>query len=1037
MTRYFKIVLLLSFMLPVAAKAQTPYWLDEKKSEENRLPMHASYFVFEDQSKASNQDYRSSANYIDLDGNWKFLWVEKPSDLPTGFQERYFNDSKWTSFQVPANWEVNGYGYLVYVNIGYEFQHIMKPNPPMVPLTYDPTAVYRREITIGDNWNGKQIILHLGAVKSNVSVWVNSKYVGYGEDSKLPQEFDVTPYLEKGKNIIVLKVMRWCDGTYLEGQDFWRMAGITRDCYLVSRTPVHVEDLQFNTDLDSNFTNAVFRTSIKLNRPAVATAQVELLDGEKTIKQFNITFKNAKEATFKTPVDHPKLWSAEIPNLYKVLITLKDAAGKTLEVIPQEVGFRKVEIANGQLLVNGKPVLIKGVNRHETDPVTGQALSKESMLNDIRIMKQFNINAVRTCHYPNDEYWYQLCDEYGVYVVDEANIESHGIGYDVTKTLGNQPSWLEAHLLRTQRMLERDKNHPSVIIWSLGNEAGNGYNFYQTYSWLKQRDNSRPVQYERAVHYNADNISTEFNTDIINPMYASPAEVLKYVKNTTEAQKPFIQCEYAHAMGNSLGNFKDYWDIIRANPQALQGGFIWDFVDQSLRQVTPAGDTIYAYGGDYGPKDVPSDKNFLDNGLFFPNRRPNPHAWEMKNVYQNIHTSLTNNNKVAVYNENFFKDLSDVYMKWEVVVNGVKKQEGRIDNLDVAPHTTKAYEIPIQQITGGEAFLNVYYREKEEKNLLPKEHLVAYEQLPLTAQESRTIQIKPASAINVKETANDYSIESANASLHFNKKTGFLDKYVVNGVSMMEKGMELQPSFWRAPTDNDMGASLQAKLKAWKKAEENTQLTSFTAVKENQLVTVTATYALPDVYGDLQLQYTINSNGEIYLNQQLKADNSKTIAMMPRMGMKWILPQGFETIDYYGRGPWENYQDRNYSSLVGLYHQTVSDQYYGYIRPQENGNKTGIRWFRILDANGKGIEITSDSLLSASALHYYDSDLDDGDVKHQRHSGDLHPRGQTQLHIDMKQMGVGGINSWGTLPLEQYRLPYGNYSYRFKITPVN
>ncbi len=1025
-----------SFFIPfilvcTIAKAQQPYWLDEKKSEENRLPMHASYYVYENEKLADKNDWKQSANYIDLNGDWKFKWVEKPDDLPKNFEATSFDDSQWDHFKIPATWEVNGYGYPIYVNIGYEFQNIMKPNPPMVPLSYDPTGVYRKEITVGNNQKGKQLVLHIGSAKSNLSVWVNGRYVGYGEDSKLPSEFDITSFVKPGKNLIALKVMRWCDGTYLEGQDFWRMGGIMRECYIVARNPVHISDFQLTPVLDANYTNATLDGTFKLSKPAAVTASVTISDGKNLVKQIDIPFKNTIEKNIHIPLSQPKLWTAETPNLYQVLITLKNNSGKVLEVIPQRIGIRKSEIKNGHLMVNGKPVLIKGINRHETDPITGQTISKEAMLQDIKLMKAFNINAVRTSHYPNDEYWYQLCDEYGIYVVDEANIESHGMGFDLTRTLANNPSWKDAHLIRLKRMVERDKNHPSIICWSLGNEAGNGYNFYECYMWLKQRD-TRPVQYEPAVH----GIEAEFNTDIINPMYPGPDELLTYAKKNPDPARPFIMVEYAHAMGNSLGNFKDYWNIIRENKKDFQGGYIWDFVDQGLLKVTDKGDTIYTYGGDYGPKDVPSDNNFNDNGVFYPNRQPNPEAWEMKKVYQNIHTKLVGKNVVSVYNENFFKDLSDVKLEWQIVADGEEKQSGTVADINVLPQATKEITLPLQIPDTGEVFLNITYKLKEQNPLLEKDHIVAQEQLPVSGTYKAQSGIQATGNLTVNETDLQYQISAANTHISFDKKTGFLNQYVINGISFMEAGENLIPAYWRAPTDNDMGAGLQLRLKPWKQAQQEPQLISFKTSTDNNLVKVNAIYQLPLVAAKLTLEYTINANGEMTINQQLQANNAITVPMLPRFGMNWILPEGFETIQYYGRGPEENYQDRNYSAPVGRYKQTVSAQFYPYIRPQENGNKTGIRWFEIRNNEGKGLRIQSDSLLSMSALHFYDNDLDDGDLKHQRHSGELKPRRQTQLHIDYRQMGLGGINSWGTWPLEQYRLPYKNYQYSFKITPI-
>ena len=1039
--------------LNAQTKSDQPFWLNEKISEDNRLPMHASYFVYENEQLANKGDWRQSANYLDLDGTWKFKWVEKPDDLPKNFESAGFDDNGWDNFRIPATWEMNGYGYPIYVNVGYEFQNIMKPNPPIVPLSYDPTGVYRREITLNENWKGKQIILHIGSAKSNITVWVNGKYVGYGEDSKLPSEFDVTSFLNPGKNLVCLRVMRWCDGTYLEGQDFWRMGGINRDCYLIARNETHLNDYELVTKLDANYKDAALIATLKLNKPSTASALIEISDGDKKVKEAVISFNNESEKKVSIPFSQPKLWTAETPNLYHLLITLKDKSGAVIEVIPQETGFRKIEIKDGLLCVNGKAVLIKGVNRHEVDPITGQTISKEAMMKDIRLMKQFNINAVRTCHYPDDEYWYQLCDEYGIYLVAEANIESHGIGYDITKTLANRPSWKDAHMIRLQRAVERDKNHPSVIIWSLGNEAGNGYNFYECYLWLKQRDTTRPVQYERAVS-EYTNYSTEFNTDIDNPMYPMPSSMIEFAKSNPHQAKPFIMCEYAHAMGNSLGNFKDYWDIIRGYPNNFQGGFIWDFVDQGLRKITSKGDTIFAYGGDYGPAGTPSDNNFLCNGLFYPNRNPNPEAWEMKKVYQNIHTKLVNQNTISVYNENFFTDLSNVRMEWNVTVNGVVTQSGKMEDVNVLPHSEKEFAIPVKLVTKGEGFLNIAYRQKEEKLLVPKGHIVAEEQLPVAGTYKNSIEIMPSGKLTVNETNATLSITSSDINIRFNKQTGLMEKYVIKGQSYIDDSSAVKPAFWRAPTDNDMGAYFQLRLKVWKTAQGNLKLTEFKATKDKELVTVKTSFNLPDVAAKLNMQYILNSKGEMEVDQQMSADTSARVAvkiprwrggdesrmekipMLPRFGINWILPEGFKSIEYFGNGPVENYQDRNYATPVGIYKQSVAQQFYPYIRPQETGNKTGIRWFKIINSNGKGLLIQSDILLSMSALHFFDSDLDDGDMKHQRHPGELVPRKQTQIHIDYAQMGLGGINSWGTWPLEQYRLEYGNYEYKFVIKPL-
>ncbi|MCD0489500.1 DUF4981 domain-containing protein [Pedobacter sp. MC2016-14] len=1022
----------------VTLKAQKPYWLDETVNEVNRMPMHASYFVFGNEKEANRNDWTSSANYQTLNGDWKFKWAEKPADLPSGFETVAFDDSQWNTFKVPGNWEMNGFGFPLYNTGGFEFAYLMgnTVNPPLVPLTFDPTAIYRREVILPSSWKEKQVVLHIGAAKSNLSVWVNGKFVGYGEDSKLPSDFDISPYLSPGKNLIVLKVMRWGDGNYLEDQDMWRLSGITRDCYLLARNPVHIYDIDAAPDLDSLYKNGWLNLSLKLNKPAAGvTADVMLKEGNTMISQKKLSFDGTVDAFFKMEVQRPRLWTAETPNLYELLITLKDGKGQVLEVIPQRVGFRKIEIKKGLFLVNGKPVLIKGVNRHETDPITGQTISKEAMLRDIKLMKLFNINAVRTSHYPNTEYWLDLCDQYGIYVVGEANIESHGMGYDITKTMANRPTWVSAHLMRVQRMIERDKNHASIITWSMGNEAGNGYNFYSCYLWMKARDKSRPLQYERAV---ADykTFTYEWNSDVICPMYPTPDGMIAYAKANPAPTRPFIMCEYAHAMGNSLGNFTDYWDIIRTNKHAFQGGFIWDFVDQCFQRVNAKGDTVYTYGGDYEPKEAITDWNYAAKGIFYANRTPYPHAWEMKKVYQDIHTVLKDKNNIEVYNEKFFTDLGNITLDWEVLVNGKQVQNGNLQAVNVGPQQKGNFNIPFKTVKTGEAYLNLTYRLKSAEPLKPSGHIVAVEQLKLGGTYQNSLALEAAGAILKTETGNEITFSTAENRIVFNKLKGVMTNYRIKGREMLDSQYGLKPNFWRAPNDNDFGATLQLKLKKWKTAFENAKLMVFDTELKDKKAFITTTFDLPDVAAKLTIAYTINGKGELLVNEQLKADTTKKTVMLPRFGMQWIMPAGFEQIEYYGRGPQENYQDRFFSAHVGLYKQTVKSQYFHYVTPQETGNKTDVRWFNIRDKAGKGLNVTASVPLSMSALHYFDVDLDDGDKHHQRHATDISERAQTQLNIDFKQMGVGGIDSWRSIPMTKYQMPFGDYSFSFMIKPI-
>ncbi|WP_235841663.1 glycoside hydrolase family 2 TIM barrel-domain containing protein [Confluentibacter sediminis] len=1030
--------------LTIKAQNSEPFWLNEKINEDNRMTMHASYYVYENEALAEKGDWKQSKNYLNLNGIWKFKYLESPNDLPKDFEKTDFKDVSWDDFKIPANWDVNGYGYPVYTNTTYDFAHWMTVNPPFVPVEYNPTGVYRRDITIDENWKGKDVFLHVGAAKSNLTVWVNGVYVGYGEDGKLPQEFNLSKFLNVGKNTIVFKIMKWSDGSYLECQDFWRMSGITRDTYLYTRNKSHLIDFEMRPDLDASYEDGTLKITTQFSdfkKKDHYTLEVQLKDKETLITSKSLTLnESTHKETFNFSVKNPKKWSAEIPNLYQVNFILKNKKGKVVEVISQNVGFRKIEIKDGQLFVNGLAVYIKGVNRQETDPTTGQTISRARMEEDVKLLKQYNINALRMSHYPNDEYFYELCDQYGIYLVDEANLESHGMGYELNKTLGNKPDWELAHFQRISRMVERDKNHPSVIIWSMGNEAGNGYNFYRAYLWLKNRDSSRPIQYERASYAGWDGKSMKFDwdSDIINPQYSAPTGMEDYIVANPNPRRPYILSEYVHAMGNSMGNFKDYWDEFRAHKN-FQGGFIWDMIDQSIYKTKEDGTVIFAYGGDFGPKDVPSDNNFLNNGVFNPERQPNPHAFEMRNVYQNILTSWEKKEiaSIKVFNEFFFKDLSNVSLHWQFVLDGVVDSKGTIEHLDINPQESKNYVLPIQ-LEGKkfqEAFINVSYQLKKEEPFLPKDFEIATEQLHYKGQWKNDIKTEGLAKFLVDKTANSITFKSDKSEITFDKETGFISDYTFENQAILKEGYQLRPDFWRAPNDNDMGANLQIKLRAWKEAMDNPTLIdwAYTTTKDHK-TNIKAVYNLPQVSSKLTLNYEINSNGELLVKQSLKMNENKETPMLPRFGMEMILPKTFNTIAYYGRGPYENYIDRNYSAKVGLYNQTVSEQYYPYIRPQETGNKTDVRWLDLSNNNIK-LRVESNDLFGMTALHYLTQDLDDGLEKHQRHAGDIKERDLTSFKIDYKQMGVGGIDSWGAWPMEKYLLKAKTYQYQFKITP--
>lgn len=1013
-------------VLALTAGAQTfQEWRNPEINAVNRAPMHTNYFAFENADAAKKANKKQSTNYMTLNGTWKFNWVKDADSRPTDFWKTGFNDKGWDDLQVPAVWELNGYGDPIYVNVGYAWRNQFQNNPPEVPTENNHVGSYRREIVVPASWNGKDIIAHFGSVTSNMYLWVNGRYVGYSEDSKLEAEFDLTPYLKPGqKNLIAFQVFRWCDGSYLEDQDFFRYSGVGRDCYLYARNKKRIQDIRVTPDLDAAYQNGSL--SINLDLKGSGKVDLELVDTQG--KQVATATAN-KSGLVTMNVENPKKWSAETPYLY----TLRASMQGSNEVIPVKVGFRKIELKGDQILVNGKAVLFKGADRHEMDPDGGYVVSPEHMLQDIQIMKQFNLNAVRTCHYPDDNLWYDLCDQYGIYVVAEANIESHGMGYG-EKTLAKNPSYKKAHLERNQRNVQRGFNHPSIIFWSLGNEAGDGPNFEQCYQWIKAEDPSRACQYEQARQKD--------HTDIFCPMYYGYEGMEKYGQRT-DATKPLIQCEYAHAMGNSQGGFKEYWDLIRKYPN-LQGGFIWDFVDQSCRWKGKDGVMIYAYGGDFNRFDA-SDNNFCDNGLISPDRVPNPHMYEVGYFYQNIWTTPADLSKgeVNVFNENFFRDLSAYYMEWQVLKDGKIIRTGRVDDLKIAPQETAKITLNIgKTCTCKEWLLNVSYKLKNREGLLPAGFTVAKNQLTLNDYKAPSMDLKNVETTNVATVVpqiidNQYHyliVKGNNFVAEFNKQNGYLSKYAVDGTEMLKEGAALTPNFWRAPTDNDMGAGLQNKYAAWK--NPGLKLVSLNSKTENDQIVVNAEYDMKNVSAKLYLTYVINNEGAIKVTQKMTADKNATVSPMFRFGMQMQMPKCFETVEYYGRGPVENYSDRNHSTDLGIYRQSVDEQFYSYIRPQETGTKTDIRWWKQLNAGGNGLKVVGDAPFSASALHYTICSLDDGEQKDQRHSPEVQKADLTNLIIDKAQMGLGCVNSWGALPLPQYMLPYGDYEFTFILTPV-
>lgn len=1006
----------ITFMLSLAAMATVAVaqgpgdaWKDPNINAINRLPMHTSFAPVEQQR-------------VSLHGQWKFNFVHQPADAPADFFKVGYNDAAWDEIPVPGLWELLGYGDPMYLNTGFGWRGHYKNNPPLPPTEENRVGSYRREIFVPADWKGQQIIAHFGSVTSNIALYVNGKFVGYSEDSKLSCEFDLTKFVKPGqKNLVAFQIMRWCDGSYLEDQDFFRFCGVARDSYLYTRSQKHIEDIRLVGALTDNYTNGRLDISVKTN--AALNVRVTLNDSEG--KQVGQTTLKGKEAKGAINVTNVAKWSAEVPTLYQTVVELLDAKGKAIETVPVKVGFRSVEIKGQQLLVNGQPILIKGADRHELDPEDGYIVSRERMVKDIIEMKKLNINAVRTCHYPDDPIWYDLCDEYGIYLVAEANAESHGMGYR-KETLAANPIYHLAHLERNQRNVQCNFNHPSVIIWSLGNEAGNGQNFIDAYDWVKADDTTRPVQYERG--------ELGRNSDIMCPMYMEPQHMIEYCEKGRP--EPIIQCEYAHAMGNSIGNFKEYWEIIRKYPNA-QGGFIWDFQDQSVNHKVN-GKTIRVYGGDCNDYD-PSDNNFCDNGIIAPDRTWHPHAYEVQHYYQNIWTSGVDLQKglVEVYNENFFKDLSNYYMTWQLLADGVAVQGGIVEKIDVAAQGHKQIRLPydLSKIAAGtEIHLNVSYFEKSPSVLLPANYCIARNQMEIKGFAGRDLTAPMAGKSEVKATDDVVVVSGAEYAITFNRATGYITAIMARGQQLMAPGAALTPNFWRAPNDNDYGAGTQRKYRVWH--DVTPELTNFD-VNTVGAPTITASYDLKAVGGKLVITYTVGDQGQIWVNEKMNVAKTEQNQYMFRYGMKLQMAEDMQQVAYWGRGPVENYIDRQGAAFVGRYQQSVDEQAaLDYIRPQEMGTKTDLREYKVFDGSANGLVFTSNDLFSASALNYSIEKLDDGTDKKQSHCELLEKDPFVTVCIDKVQAGVAGIDSWYHLPLPQYRIEVGDKEFNFLITPA-
>lgn len=1054
---------------PVEQMPTWTEWHDLQVNEVNRYGLRTNFFAYENEQAALAGNMEKSANYLSLEGTWKFKWVADADQRPTDFYKADYDDSAWKTMQVPGIWELNGYGDPEYANVGFGWRYMFNGDDYFkgfkkeykvtndslpVPITDNHVGSYRRVIELPANWDGKQVVAHFGSVTSNIYLFVNGHYAGYAEDGKVAAEFDITKFVKPGKNLIAFQTFRWCDGSWDEDQDFWRLSGVARNCYLFAKNPaVQVSNIKITPDLLNDYQDGELLINVNVKGNPLIDFQL-INANNQVVGKSSGSFHSMLTGSARFTVRNVKKWTAETPYLYTLLTIVKDRKGNVVEVIPQKVGFRKIEIKNSQLLVNGQPVLIKGADRHEMDPDGGYVVTRERMIQDIKIMKRLNINAVRTCHYPDDPVWYDLCDEYGLYITAEANQESHGFQYGqnspvVTKTFAKQI------MERNQHNVETYYNHPSVIVWSLGNETDNSQNFVDAYNWIKGQDKSRPVQYERGLWGHGD------DSDIYCPMYMSHDGCEKYAKNDAN-KRPLIQCEYNHTMGNSSGGFLEYWDLIRKYPK-YQGGYIWDLVDQALHR-TPnfkasrtladyeaisakyeAGSgnmsPIYTYGGDYNKKDA-SDNNFNCNGVIGPDRQLNPHAYEIAYVHQNIWAEAVDlaKGQVSVYNEYFFRDLSNYELVWTLMKDGKAIENGKVAQLNVKPQQKVTLTLPYNVPAEGEVMLNIEFRLKTAEPLMDKGQVVAYRQFAVREAKPATMQQPTQQAkLKVKDDKKGgvISVEVKDQmSVVFDKTTGLLKTYNVAGKDLLPQGGTLRPNFWRAVTDNDMGAGLQSRFKAWRNPIMN--LTAISAAKVGKVgARVVAVYDMPDVKATLTITYDIDGEGAMTVQQQMKTTPDAKVSNLLRFGMVMDLDYNMDKSEFYGRGPIENYIDRKASQNIGIYKQTADQQFYPFIRPQETGTKSDIRWWKQTTAEGLGFCITAvNNYFDACALHYNISDLDEGDQKAQRHSPEVPKSKYTELSINLAHFGLGGENSWGSWPLQQHRLSYQDMTFTFHLTPL-
>jgi beta-galactosidase len=1007
-------------------------WENEKVVDINKEPAHVSFMAYPSAELAIRNDFSQSPWYQSLNGRWKFHHTNDPAERPLRFYETGFDDRNWKDLPVPGNWEVNGFGIPIYTNIVYPFPK----NPPFIDHIFAPVGTYRTSFSVPESWSGKEVLIHFGSVTGAIYLYLNGEPVGFSKASKLPAEFNITKHLRPGNNVLAAQVFRWHDGSYLEDQDFWRLTGIERDVYLVAKNRMAVRDFEISADLDGQYTNGMFAAKVLIRNPDKTSGQVQVdvLDasGAKVLSLTKAFGKNDSSVMVSGQVKNVNKWSAETPNLYSSVITLKDQQGKLVESVSHKTGFRKVEIRNAQLLVNGKKVMVHGVNRHEHDEVTGHVTSKELMLKDIRLMKQHNINAVRLCHYPNDPLWLQLCDEYGFYVVDEANVEIHGMGVvpgyiDTAVHPAYMPSWAPSIADRIHRMVETDKNHASVIIWSMGNECGNGKVFHDAYEWLKKRDASRPVLFEQAME--------DWNTDIVSPMYPAIAYMKSYAADASK-KRPFIMCEYAHAMGNSSGYFQEYFDIIKSSPH-MQGGFIWDWVDQGIKTKDENGKVYWGYGGDFGAGHLQNDLNFCANGLVAADRSPHPGIYEVKKVYQDIifRDKDWKRGLIRVENNFSFINLDGYRFAWQLLKNGKMLQTGTF-TVSLAAQSAGDVQLSLPAIDNeGEYLLNVFAYTKADAPMVPAGHEVAREQFRDNVSKYAAGGESRTGKLQVKREGRAIVFSSGDIAGRFNADNGQWVSYTFKGQSVLESFPE--PYFWRAPTDNDFGNQMPERLGVWRSAHSNRKLLSVNAGDPTDKdFKIEVKYLLTDLAVPYTVSYTVLQDGAVKVEAMID-HTERALPEMPRFGMRMKVNKANTRLSYYGRGPWENYSDRNTAAFLGEYQQTVKEQFVAnYIRPQENGYRTDVRWLQLFADNGAGIKISGVQPVCFSALPYLAEDMDPGITKKNQHPSDLNERPFISLHVDLNQRGVGGDNSWGALPHMPYLLREKKYHYSFIIEPL-